>query len=151
MIFEHVGLTVTDLEKSIDFYTRVFGFKVLRKTTVNAYLHLDNDLLELMQSEAPGEVEAPRTPDEWIELMKGPVGLNHIGFRVDDMDAAVDRIIELGGELAVPPMEFEPAIEYVSEPGDDKLRRAARPTTKQCWRIATFRDPDGIVLELVER
>ncbi len=151
MILEHVGLTVSDLEKSIDFYTQVFGFKVLRKTTINTYLYLDNELLELMQSEAPIKVETSKTPEEWIKLMKGPVGLNHIGFRVDDMDAAIERIIRLGGELVVPPMEFEPEIQYVTEPAEDKLRRAAKPTNKPSWRIAMFSDLDGIMLEILER
>jgi catechol 2,3-dioxygenase-like lactoylglutathione lyase family enzyme len=151
MILEHVGLTVNDLDRSIDFYIQVFAFKVLRKTTMNAYLYLDNELLELMQSEASIEPETPKTPEEWMQRMKGPAGLNHLGLRVDDLDAAIEKIIGLGGDLVVPPMEFTPEIEYMAEPAEDKLRRAARPVDKPSWRVAVFSDPDGIMLELVER
>ena len=38
MILEHVGLAVSDLERSVKFYTEVLGFNLLRKATTNAYL-----------------------------------------------------------------------------------------------------------------
>jgi catechol 2,3-dioxygenase-like lactoylglutathione lyase family enzyme len=31
----HVGISVTDLEKAIEFYTQTFGFKVLNKETID--------------------------------------------------------------------------------------------------------------------
>jgi hypothetical protein len=39
----------------------------------------------------------------------------------------------------------------VAETDDEKLRRAARPVGRSHWRIAMFADPDGIILELLER
>ena len=151
MILEHIGITVSDLDESIRFYTEVFGFGVLRKTTSNAYLHLDDQLLELMQSEAPSEETTPHTPDGWGELVRSSVGFVHIGFRVDDMDEAIESIERLGGQLIVPPYDFEPQIEYAAEPEDEKLRRASRPIGRKYWRIAMFSDPDGVMLELLER
>lgn len=50
MIYEHVAITVSDLERSIRFYMDVFGFELMRKTTISAYLHLGNDLLEAYYS-----------------------------------------------------------------------------------------------------
>ena len=151
MILEHVGITISDLEKSIRFYTAVFGFSVLRKGTTNAYLYQDNELLELMQGDPSTATPRPRTPEAWQEYMHSAVGAIHLGFRVDDMDEAIQEIVALGGELVAPPIEYTPAIEYVAEAVDDKLRRAAKPIEKPYWRIAKFCDPDGVMLEILER
>ena len=149
--FEHVGLTVRDLENSIRFYSDAFGFKLLRKTKINAYLYLDNELIELMQSEAPRDAKRPEHPEDWDRRMWGPVGLNHLGLRVDDLDAAIDRIIECGGDLVIPTEEFEPEIVSVADIQDDKLMRASKPIGNKFWKIATLADPDGIMIELLER
>jgi catechol 2,3-dioxygenase-like lactoylglutathione lyase family enzyme len=151
MIFEHVGITVSDLERSIRFYTTIFGFSILRKGTINAYLYQNNELLELMQGDPSTAVPKPQTPEAWQEYMGSAVGVIHLGFRVDDMDEAIQKIVDLGGELIAPPIEYTPAIEYVVEPAHEKLRRAARPIVKPSWRIAMFADPDGVILEILER
>ena len=151
MILEHIGVTANDLAESIRFYREVFGFTVLRQTTHNAYLYLDDQLLELMQSSAPTDLSTPLPPEGWDERMRSSSGLVHIGFRVDNLEKAIQKIEELGGHLIVPPYEFEPKIEYVAEATIEKLRRACRPMGKAYWRIAMFADPDGVILELLER
>ena len=151
MILEHVGITANDLAESIKFYTEVFGFTVLRETMQNAYLYLDDQLLELMQSRAPTDLNTPQTPEGWDERMRSCSGLVHIGFRVGNLEEAIQRIEELGGRLVVPPYEFEPKIEYVAEATTEKLRIASQPVGKAYWRIAMFADPDGVILELLER
>jgi catechol 2,3-dioxygenase-like lactoylglutathione lyase family enzyme len=150
MILEHIGLTVSDLDRSMEFYTQVLDFNLLRKTTTNAYLHLDDQLLELTQCRTPVEELSADTPDQ-DERLYCEIGITHLGFRVENMDQAVANIEALGGKLLTPPYEFEPQIEYVVEPTDEKLRRAAKPIGRTHWRIATFSDPDGIILELLER
>jgi catechol 2,3-dioxygenase-like lactoylglutathione lyase family enzyme len=151
MILEHVGLTVSDLERSLRFYTEVLGFSLLRKTTTNAYLYLDDQLLELTQCRVPVEVSPPRSVEECENKLYCGVGITHLGFRVENMDRAVVKIEELGGRLVIPPYELEPQIEYAVEPADEKLKRAATPVGRRYWRIAMFADPDGIILELLER
>ena len=151
MILEHVGLTISNLERSIRFYTQVLGFELLRKTTTNAYLHLNDQLLELTQCRVPVEEAVPEGPEGCDERLYCAVGITHLGFRVDDMDEAIARIEAQGGRLIAPPQQFEPQIEYVAERSSEKLRRAARPMGKTHWKMATFADPDGIILELLER
>jgi len=152
MIVEHIGITVNNLERSMEFYTKVFGFQLLRKTPTSAYLFLGSDLIELMQSRGPHEVVQPKNAEEWNKKMFTPPGLSHIGFRVDDLDKTIEKLERLGGKLVVPPWKFKPEIEYVANPTEDKLKRAAQPPkTKPWWRIASFSDPDGTILELVER
>lgn len=150
-IFEHVGLAVSDLDKSIDFYTSVFGLEVLRKTSTNAYLHLGDDLLELMQASSLRPEPLPDTVEEWRAEMVRHRGLNHIGFRVENLEETIDALESRGGKVVVPPFEFRPEIEFVAEVESDKLLRAAAPRDGAGWRIAVFADPDGTMLELVER
>jgi catechol 2,3-dioxygenase-like lactoylglutathione lyase family enzyme len=151
MLLEHIGLTVSDLNRSIEFYRRVLGFHLLRKTTTNAYLFLDDQLLELSQCRPPTEATLPETDSAWTELMYCRVGMSHLGFRVDDIDAAVEGMTTQGCKLITPAHEFQPQIEYAIDPAEEKLRRAARPEDKPYWRMAVLSDPDGIILELLER
>jgi len=151
MILEHIGLTVSDLNRSIDFYTQVLGFNLLRKTATNAYLHLDDQLLELTPCSERTPTPNLHSPDECEARLHCEIGITHLGFRVDDIEVAVQKIEHLGGELITPPYEFEPQIEYVAETDDEKLSRAARPVGRSHWKIAMFADPDGIILELLER
>jgi glyoxylase I family protein len=151
MILEHIGLTVSDIDRSIDFYTQVLCFKLLRRTSSNAYLHLDDQLLELTPCSERAPMATPRNAQGCEGPLHCEVGITHLGFRVDDMEEAVQKIERLGGELITPPYEFEPQIQYVAETEDEKLKRAARPVRRSHWKIAIFADPDGIILELVER
>jgi catechol 2,3-dioxygenase-like lactoylglutathione lyase family enzyme len=108
-------------------------------------------LLELVQSDSPTEVTKPQSPEEWNAFMFGQVGAIHLGFRVDDMEEAIRKLTDSGGELVVPPVEYTPEITFVDDVKDEKLVRASRPRKKPSWRIAMFCDPDGVMLEILER
>ena len=61
--FSHVGISVSDMDRSIDFYTRVLGFRLLtdvRSAGHNrALLGVDAMTLELLGREAGPEVMVP--------------------------------------------------------------------------------------------
>ncbi len=151
MLVEHVAITVSDLDRSIEFYSDVFGFRLLRRTPTNAFLYLGDDLLELIQGDlqpAPG----PSSAEEWQRQRVGAFGLNHIGFRVDRIDDMLDELASRsGGSLVVPAYEFEPEIDFVEHTDNERLARAAKPRDGSPWRLAVVADPDGTLLELVER
>jgi catechol 2,3-dioxygenase-like lactoylglutathione lyase family enzyme len=151
MIYEHVGMIVSDINKSIDFYTQSFGFNLLKKTNFNAYLYKGNDMLELMQCEHTVDKKEPTPPLDSGLLLSGPPGVIHIGFRVDDLDEAIKRLNRHGGKMVRPPEKFSPTYEYTADVTDEKLKRAIKPKEKSFMRIAVFVDPDGILLELLER
>jgi len=152
MIYEHVGITVSDLDRSIAFYTKVFGFKVLKKTASNAYLYHGEDMLEIMQAEPDAEPTEIQEEVDVMELLTGKVGLNHFGLRVDDMKDALEKFEErskaYGGRVIVPPFEYKQKLEKVADIPEDKLRRVLR---KEPWLIAVVADPDGIPIEIQER
>jgi catechol 2,3-dioxygenase-like lactoylglutathione lyase family enzyme len=161
MRIDHVSLTVRDVDKSIEFYSKGLGLKLLRISVLNpspgtvyknAYLYSDNFLLEIITAES-GAVQ-PQTPDTWQKTMRGSIGITHLGMRVRDLDVAISRLKAAGAMIIGEPFEVakdKTKIEYVAEKEPAKISYAKKPG-KRPWRIAVFRDPfDGIIIELVER
>jgi catechol 2,3-dioxygenase-like lactoylglutathione lyase family enzyme len=122
MFLEHVNMTVSDLDRSIDFYRRLLGLAVRWRRagdadrTAAAHVGDDRHYIAMFQASAP----EPRCPTDY----ESP-GLNHFGFVVDDLDQARRRLAELG---------VTPHGEADYHPG----------------RRLYFFDPDGIEVELVE-
>lgn len=120
MYLEHVNLTVRDVDRATAFYRDLFGFHVRWKgETMNglAAAHVGDDRQYLAIFEAG--------TDRDIDHDYTRPGVNHLGFVVDDLDAARARLAELGI-----PVKFE--ADY--EPG----------------RRLYFHDPDDYEVELVE-
>lgn len=119
----HTCLRVLDPDASVRFY-EALGFSVTGRlnfeTAYNVYLGLpgDGDRLELT-------VNAGRT--EPYDLGEG---YNHVAMTVEDIDAALARLAEIGVEPEKPP--YRPG-------GRDDLPR-----------IAFVADPDGYRVELVD-
>jgi catechol 2,3-dioxygenase-like lactoylglutathione lyase family enzyme len=158
---DHVSLTVRNVEKSIEFYSRGLGLKVLRISVLNpspgtvyknAYLYSDNFLLEIITAESAAI--QPLSPETWQKTMRGSIGITHLGMRVRDLDAAISRLKAAGAIMIGEPFEVtsdKAKIEYVAKKPPPKINYAKRPGKKP-WRIAVFKDPyDGVIIELVER
>lgn len=87
---EHVGIMVTNMERSIAFYQSVVGLELLGK------LMHTNGIIELAFLGAPGANETQ------IELIGGYPGqladearVHHIAFTVDDLEAETERVAAL--------------------------------------------------------
>lgn len=86
---DHVGVYVKDLERSLGFYEKLFGLKVVNRFTSGeakiALLDIGDGLLELVQR--PG---SPGTP---------PVGnWSHLALHEPDFDDKVKTLEEMGVE-----------------------------------------------------
>ena len=146
MRFEHTAIMVSDLERSIAFYMKVFGFQILRKTArPHAFLYLGDDCLEVI-------------PDREVS-QKTPRPLFHLAFYTDrPLEEEVKRLNEMGIEtMPIRITTFEQAqIVQMPEPPptNPKLQGAMKPGTKdqkKAWKMVRFNDPDGIILEIWER
>jgi len=139
----HVNINVTDLERSTEFYG-LLGFKVVDSFHERGTPGLDRGLgMPYTDTRARflalGNNRHETVIDlvEWIEpeASKPEIRLNQIGMprlclRVKDLDGEVKRLKSRG-------------VEFASEPQTiDTLPRKPR--------FVLFRDPDGIILELVE-
>ncbi|GGE35044.1 glyoxalase [Pullulanibacillus camelliae] len=121
---EHVAFIVTDMEKTISYYSNMFGFS-LRKRRQNKV----RDLAFLMHDQQPGfEIELIRdlVPQGGYSD-KGIV--NHLAFTVEKIEAAIQFYKEKG-------------INFLSETYD-----TANDGTKTIF----FYGPNRELLQLVER
>jgi len=93
--FTYVGIRVTDLERSIDFYARMLGMKVTGRgkieqtkgETVGLQSEKDGFILELNYYEKDSPYNTKYAVGE---------GLDHLAFKVDDLDKALEEARKAG-------------------------------------------------------
>jgi lactoylglutathione lyase len=93
--FMYVGIRVTDLERSIDFYTKILGMKVSGRSkieqtkgeTVGLQTEKDGFTLELNYYEKDSPYNTKYVVGE---------GLDHLAFKVDDLDKALEEAKKAG-------------------------------------------------------
>lgn len=83
----HVGLNVTNLERSLAFYQSIFGFELAARSGPGghewALLAREGELILTLWEQAVGDFSAERP------------GLHHLSFQVD----TIDRVRELGAKI----------------------------------------------------
>ena len=125
--FEHVGMTSANLDRTIDFYCGLLGLTLaLRKANERgemAFLDTGSGMLEISCPIADVARSRDVPPHE--------AGLRHLTFAVTSVDEMIERLQAAGVEILEHP----------------------RPAffTELIHRVAFVRDPDGIMVELVER
>ena len=122
--FHHIHLLCSDLEKTIDFFTRVLGADLVTRQKFGgadgASLDLNGTTINLR---VEGENETVNT-----DAPKPVYGYHHLCVEVDNVDAAYE---ELAGK----------AVAFISEPRN----------TPDNLRVAFFKGPDDIVIEVLQR
>ena len=114
----HVGLTVTDLERSIAFYTEVLECEVvMRQEKQGGYLaaivgYPDVDVkmahLRLPGSELRLELFEYRSPRSALrDLQPRNVGNAHVCFVASDLDKLYERLVERGVDTFSPPVQVD--------------------------------------------
>lgn len=102
--FDHVAIIVKDMDESINFYEQVFGFEVrFRKK------RSDREMVFLFLKNAPQfEIELIQDIDPIRSYSTAGV-VNHLAFRVEDLQKAIDFINE-HSSLNIPP-DIKPGAE----------------------------------------
>lgn len=141
----HIGICVSDLERSTRFYRDGLGFEVVSSVVVGdefaRLMEIDGEVrlearvlrrdglsIELLCFHRPGHRGSPR------RRPLNELGFTHLSFRVDDLDAVAGAIRALGGEAHEATRTRGAAV-----PGDPE----------GVYLYCT--DPDGVRIELVER
>ncbi|MDX9811925.1 MAG: methylmalonyl-CoA epimerase [Bacteroidales bacterium] len=98
LYIEHIGIAVTDLEKSIDQYEKIFGVKCYKTEEVpdqkvrTAFFMIDRTKIELLETtDAEGPVGK--------FIGKKGEGLHHIAVAVEDIEASLSSARDNGLRL----------------------------------------------------
>jgi glyoxylase I family protein len=141
--FSHIGICVTDLDRSIRFYTQVFGFAQLYQLDFD-----NNEVAATMEQEGKFRSAMLIRDDIRIELLQWvdvattgsgerkpmtELGFTHLSFRVQDVDGLTDAILAAGGTLV--------------ESTRTVLGDVEDPTS---GRFIYLTDPDGTRIELMQ-
>ncbi len=135
----HSALGVSDMERSLDFYTRLLGMKVIMDIEASderigrvigvpgakcriVHLELGYGMLELFEYSEPRGENRARTTQQYDH------GLTHIGFEVDHIHDHIRQLKENEAEFLGEALEFRPGV----------------------W-VVYFRGPDGEVCEFRQR
>jgi len=95
---DHVGVAVSDLEAAVALYEDTLGMELVHRETVDEQ-GVDAVLLDVGDSHV--ELLHPTGPDTPVgKFIAGRgEGLHHVAYRVDDIDAALERLRSAGVRL----------------------------------------------------
>src|SRR5438477_11647716 len=138
--FDHVGITVEDLDAATAFFVGlglvVEGRMFMEGEFVDTVIGIPNSRSEIVMLRPPDggtglELASfirpnhePGSPD----AMSTELGLRNVGFEVDDLQAVVDRLAADGYGLVGGIGRYE-----------------------DMWRMAHMRGPEGIIVSLAQR
>jgi len=132
MHFDHVGLSVADLNGMANWYAKAFGWKIAQPFEVppiqlrGMFVVCDDGVaIELLQRE--GSFRTAKFDS--VPEMAANQGYGHIALRVEDVDALHDHLVSLGATSIMSP----------------------RPAPVADSRMAYVADPEGNLVELLTR
>jgi catechol 2,3-dioxygenase-like lactoylglutathione lyase family enzyme len=139
---DHTGITVSNLERSLDFWQNVLGFEFSHRAhqmseMASEITGVAGAEIKLVVVKAPGghkiellEYLAP-ADRKHVDLRPCDVGSVHIALTVDDLDAVLQKIAASGWKTAGKPQTL-----------------TAGPNAGK--RVVYIRDPDGTTIEFME-
>jgi catechol 2,3-dioxygenase-like lactoylglutathione lyase family enzyme len=138
--FDHVGITVADLDAATAFFVglglEVEGRMAMEGEFVDTVIGIPGSRSEIVMLRAPGggtgvELSSFSVPDSQPgspAAMSTELGLRNVAFEVDDLSGIVDRLASEGFGLVGGIGQYE-----------------------DVWRMAYVRGPEGIIVALAER
>jgi lactoylglutathione lyase len=127
MKFLHTMLRVGDMQRSVDFYTRILGMRVLRTRDVPEYKY-SLTFLAYGNGNADGGAELELTYNYGVDRYEQGTAFGHLALGVPDVAGACEAIRAAGG----------------------KITREAGPVKGGTTVIAFVEDPDGYKIELIQ-
>ncbi len=149
-VFNQTMLRIKDPERSLDFYTRIMGMRLVRRMdfpemqfTLYFLAYLDDEQAAAVPSDDAKRTTFTFSREAMLELTHNwgseddpnlqyhdgnaePQGFGHIGVAVPDVYAAAERFEKLG-------------VEFVKKPDDGKMKG-----------LAFIKDPDCYWIEILQ-
>lgn len=145
---DHINLVVSDLKRSVKFYTELLGFKELKRARlegewIESIIGLKDVRATVVYVVAPAGdprlellcFDSPPGKAILANSLANTLGLRHIALRVEDIHAVVKQLKEAGVKVFSDP---------VAVPNGVITHDAGRKI------LCYFLDPDGVLLELAE-
>ena len=122
--YDHIHLRTKDPMGMAQYFEKMFDAKILESIQSDGQPRIDLDIDGLMVfiARVPQEVDMERSPANPY------LGLDHFGFRVENVDDTVSELKSRGADIAVEPHTIRPGV-----------------------RIAFVRAPDNVRIELLQR
>ena len=138
----HTSFTVSDLDRSVGFFTEALGFDLLHRgqrdaAMIATVVGVPGADIEVAYVQAPGhrleliEYKGPAARGR-VESRPCDTGFAHVAFDVDDIDAALAAAAKFG-------------VEALSAPQD------LHTGPNRGGRVVYTRDPDGVTVEFIQR
>jgi glyoxylase I family protein len=139
---DHTGITVSNLERSLDFWQNVLGFELSHRAHQTGQLAAEitgvaGAEILIAVVKAPGhkiellEYRAPADRKQHVDLRPCDVGSVHVALLVDDLDPVLQKIAASGWKAAGTPQTL------TTGPNAGK-------------RVVYVRDPDGTTIEFMQ-
>lgn len=122
----HLALKVEDLEKTTEFYEKVFGFREVetRKTRDHISRHLTDGVLDFTLM----KYDESTTSKESMAAGEGPC-IHHFAIEVDDLDRCTAELKKYG-------------CEFISDPGEIPVKfRAPGGTVAEIVPASRYKKP----------
>jgi lactoylglutathione lyase len=122
--YDHIHLRTKDPRGMAQYFEKMFDAKIIESIQSDGQPRIDLDIDGLMVfiAEVPPDAEMPSNPRD------PHLGLDHFGFRVENVDETVAELKRRGADIAVEPRTIRPGV-----------------------RIAFVRAPDDVRIELLQR
>jgi len=128
-VFIHTSIRTSNMDKSIDFYTRLMGLKLLGRRAIPQN---DAEIAFLQDAEGKGsklELTFYRKQKSFIQVEYEDRTFDHIAFEVKDMKKIISILRKEKATITDEPYRLGPTGSL----------------------IAFVEDPDGTLIELIER
>ena len=116
--YDHIHLRTRDPQATMAFYEKMFDAKRVEFVQSNGIPRVDLDLngLTIFIAEVAPDAKLPSAP------ASSYIGLDHLGLRVDDVDAAVSELKGRGAVILKGPVTIRPGVRIAFVQGPDNVR-----------------------------
>jgi len=128
-MFVHASVRVSDMKRSIEFYTNLFNLKVLNRREIK---QTNSEIAFLQDAQSKGailELTFYRDQKKFMQAEYEDRLFDHLAFQVEEMNKTLDKMRRAGVTITDEPYRLSP---------NGSL-------------IAFIEDPDGTLIELIEK
>ncbi len=120
--YDHIHLRSRDPMATAQYFNKMFDAKILESVQTDGVSRIDIDVNGLMIFIAPADETTPEGP------VDPHLGLDHFGFRVENLAQAAAELKEKGAEFSVEPKDLRPGLKiaFVRAPGDVRIELLER-------------------------